>query len=380
MSIPTAVDGVTPVDAALLNAYKAGINACEPALGLPASSGYLLSSDAEGGRSWVPAPSSSPTTAEGDLIVRGAAADEALPVGDEGQALVVASGVPAWVTLPVLSSVCDARLTLTTGVPVTTDDVIGASTIYLTRYRGAHVALWDGSAWGLHEVPSGDVSLVLSGLTAGKVYDVFLRDAAGTLTLSLSAAWSDGTTRTNALAVRDGVRVLASDHGKRLVGTFVATDTDKTTDAGYTVPAQRLVRNEAHPVQRAARVYVAAEARTYTTQEWRVWDNDANVVVQLLAHPSLPIRADVGVTTQSTMNIGARKAGVGVDSLSDLAFGASDMAMQPAANAFGIAQSRLQTVLTEGYHYLAPLEWALATGTCTWYGGVGNNMEVTLWA
>jgi hypothetical protein len=28
---------------------------------------------------------------------------------------------------------------------------------------------------------------------------------------------------------------------------------------------------------------------------------------------------------------------------------------------------------------LAPLEWALATGTCTWYGGVGNNMEVTLW-
>lgn len=198
---------------------------------------------------------------------------------------------------PPIPSTCDARLTLTQGVPVTASDVIGASTIYLTRYRGAHVALWDGSQWVLHEVPSGDVSLVLSGLTAGKVYDVFLRDSAGTLTLSLSAAWADNVTRTNALAMRDGVRVLASDHTRRLVGTICATDTDKTEDSGGsgTATAQkRYVCNERHKVPRRAVVEFPWSPYTYSSNVWRSAGNTSSVYISALCGSGVPVGGCIG--------------------------------------------------------------------------------------
>jgi hypothetical protein len=198
-------------------------------------------------------------------------------------------------------SICDARLTLTQGVPVTTSDVIGASTIYLTRYRGAHVALWDGSQWVLHEVPSGDVSLALSGLTAGKVYDVFLYDNAGTLTLSLSAAWADNVTRTDALAYQDGVRVLASDHGKRLVGTFVATGAATTEDSGGsgTATAQRrYLVNERHRVPKRAIAESPWSSYTYSSSDWRVAGNTSSVYISALCGGGLPVGGCFGAVQE----------------------------------------------------------------------------------
>lgn len=355
MSIPIAVDGVTLVDAALLNSYKSGIEACEPGLGLPASSGYLLASDDEGGRSWVPAPSSSPTTAEGDLIVRGAAADEALPVGDEGQALVVASGVPAWVTLPGLPSVCDARLTLTQGVPVTTSDVIGASTIYLTRYRGAHVALWNGSAWVLHAVPSGDVSLALSGLTDGSVYDVFLHDDSGTLALSLSAAWADNVTRTDALAYQDGIRVLASDHGKRLVGTICATGATTTASSVNF----RYVRNEAHPVPQVVRVLGLAETWSYNKNKFRALNNDATCCIRYLSDGKSPLDVTAKLSFRDTYT-GARQLAWALDVIdkenSYAAPGTNFWDNRGVAVAARSLSTRMPIMAAEGRHTVWPVE------------------------
>jgi hypothetical protein len=175
--------------------------------------------------------------------------------------------------------------------------VIGASTVYLTRYRGAHVALWDGSAWVLHEIPSADVSLALSGLTDGKVYDVFLHDNAGTLTLSLSAAWADGTNRTDALAYQDGVRVLASDHTKRLVGTFVATGPDTTEDSGGTEDfskQRRYIVNERHKVPRRAVVESPWSPYTYSSDVWRVAGNTSSVYVSALCGSGVPVGGCIG--------------------------------------------------------------------------------------
>lgn len=75
----------------------------EPGLGNPATSGYLLSSTAAGGRSWV-APGAggglaNPMTTAQDIIVGGAAGAPArLGVGGANQVLTVVNGVLTWAT------------------------------------------------------------------------------------------------------------------------------------------------------------------------------------------------------------------------------------------------------------------------------------------
>jgi hypothetical protein len=264
---------------------------------------------------------------------------------------------------------CDARLTLTSGVPVTTADVTGASTVYLTPYKGNQVALYTGARWLLHSLT--EIHLDLADLTAGKNYDVFLYDDSGTLTLSLSSAWTNDTTRANALAYQDGVRVLASDHTKRLMGTIRATAATTTEDSLL----KRFVRNEQHQVLRLGRVYPSG-TWTYTTQTWRPQNNDANLSVGCL------VDADNTITVQSTTvsnNDGGhpRKIGIAVDSTSALHANSSEVQIQVGNPNVTPAFARFS--LGEGYHVIRTLEWNLAAGTTTWYGGPGSQMEVEVW-
>lgn len=358
MSIPTAEDGVTLINATLLNAYKAGIEACEPSLGIPNESGYVLTSTAEGGRAWAPPPSASPTTTAGDLVVRGAQADERLPVGSEGQALLVSGGAPAWrdVSSIVLPSVCDGRLTLTQGLPVTVADVTGASHIYFSRYQGAHVALWDGTAWRYHEIPSGDVVLTLTGLTTGAVYDVFLGDDDGTLTLSMSSAWTDDTTRANPLAQRDGVRVLAGNHTKRLVGTICATGEAATADGGNV----RYVRNEAHPVRRLAYAVTNAATWTYGTAVFRPLNNDSGCSVRYLSDGSTAMDLTAKVAYRPGPTEADRQIGFALDVIvadSCYQLPSSNYWDERAMNVRGDYQSvRVPIMAAEGRHTVWPVE------------------------
>jgi hypothetical protein len=349
MSIPTAVDGVTPIDAALLNAYKSGIEACEPAL---------------------------PLTTEGDLLMRGAAANEALPVGNEGDVLTVASGVPSWRpnNAVVCPGTCDARLTLTTGVPVTSTDVTGASTIYLTPYQGNMIALYDGSAWVYHTLA--EISLALADLTSGKNYDVFCHDNSGTLVLTLSSAWSTDTARNEALAYQDGVRVLASDHTKRLVGTIRATGATTTEDSLL----QGYVCNEAHPVLRKLRVTEATGDWTYATQAWRPWKNNTNCKVQALFLPGYMVEVVAGIPTKGDSSNNGRYCGIAIDSDTDLVAEICNSYITGTVVTSTPASWRGN--LSEGYHYIRPMEWSLASGTATYLGGTigGNNhLEVLAW-
>lgn len=268
---------------------------------------------------------------------------------------------------PPIPSTCDARLTLTQGVPVTTADVTGASTIYLTRYQGAHVALYDGSAWLLHAVPSGDVSLALSGLTDGKVYDVFCYDAAGTLTLSLSAAWADDVTRTDALAYQDGVRVLASDHGKRLVGTICATGADTTASSVNF----RYVRNEAHPVPQVVRVLGFVESWSYNKNEFRALNNDATCCIRYLSDGKSPLDVTAKLSFRDNYT-GARQLAWALDVIDKI-----DSYAAPGTNFWdnrGITvaarslSTRMPIMAAEGRHTVWPVEKNDCLSTAEWPG------------
>jgi len=119
-------------------------------------------------------------------------------------------------TSNVLKSQNDFRLTLTSGVPVTTSDVVNASTIYFSPYKGNVISLYNGTNWLSYE--SNEISLALGALATG-VYDVFCYANAGVPTLEF-LAWTNTTTKATAIVKQNGVDVKSGDATRRWVGTF----------------------------------------------------------------------------------------------------------------------------------------------------------------
>lgn len=104
--------------------------------------------------------------------------------------------------------ICNFRLTLTSTVPVTTSDVTGVSTVYITPYIGNRIALYDGATWNLREGVEG--AIATGALSASKIYDVFVYDNAGT-PASETLAWTNDTTRATGLTYQNGVVVKTGD-------------------------------------------------------------------------------------------------------------------------------------------------------------------------
>lgn len=89
----------------------------------------------------------------------------------------------------VLPSTNDFRLTLSTGVPVTTSNVTAASTMYLSPYKGTHISTYDASTWTDHT--SAEISLAVPAF-AHRIYDVFAYYTGGALTLTTTPWDSSG--------------------------------------------------------------------------------------------------------------------------------------------------------------------------------------------
>lgn len=151
------------------------------------------------------------------------------------------------------------RLSVVTGVPVPTTDQVGVGTLYLTPFIGQVIALYDGTNWIGRT--TAEISLALAGLTAGKNYDVFAYWTGAAVALELSAAWTNDTTRADALARQDGVLIKSGTTTRRYVGTFRATAAATTEDSN----ANRFVYSYANKVQRAS---VQAD----TTASWSQTD------------------------------------------------------------------------------------------------------------
>lgn len=126
---------------------------------------------------------------------------------------------------------CEGRLTLTTGVPVTTADVTAATTLYFTPYNGNRIALHDGTGWITRTFTQ--LSVSLAGLTANTNYDIFIYYDAGAMSLYTPVstfAWSSGSARAVALALQDGIYVSSSSSFLRYLGTIRTTGTTGQTE------------------------------------------------------------------------------------------------------------------------------------------------------
>jgi len=161
--------------------------------------------------------------------------------------------------LAAAQHVVEGRLTLTTAVPVTTSDVIGATTVYFTPYNGNRVRIYDGTRWKMYSFT--ERSLALGTLTSGRPYDVFIYDNAGTLTLEFTA-WTSDTARATALTTQDGVLVKSGSTTRLYLGTFRTTSTTATEDS----TARRLLVN----------YYNQVPGRLYSFDNTNSWNSSAS--------------------------------------------------------------------------------------------------------
>lgn len=285
-------------------------------------------------------------------------------------------------------TVCNGRLTLESGAPISTTDQIGKTTIYFTPYLGAQIGLYSGSAWAVYTFT--ERSLALGTLTSGKNYDVFLYDNAGTLTLEFSAAWTSDTARNDALVLQDGVLVKSGATTRRYLGTFRTTATTTTEDSfgGTTinVGGKRFVWNAYNPVRRYLAVIDTTSSWSYPTAAVRSARAQAgNCVEYVTGDLSLTVEALLvcGVNLQSN-SARAAHIGIGVDSTSAYSGvrGVGFSGLTTAANQQTLS-CYYHGMPGLGYHKLNWLESG-SDGTCLFLSGSTSTSEAagmtaTLW-
>ncbi|HLZ10387.1 MAG TPA: hypothetical protein VKT80_17495, partial [Chloroflexota bacterium] len=121
----------------------------------------------------------------------------------------------------------DFRLTLTTGVPVTTSDVTAATTIYLTPITGNRFTTFDASG-NPTILSSAEISIAVPA-TTNTMYDVWAFNNGGTLTLEL-LAWSSDTARATGLTTSNGRLVKGGDSTRMYVGSIRTTGVSGQTE------------------------------------------------------------------------------------------------------------------------------------------------------
>lgn len=227
----------------------------------------------------------------------------------------------------VLPSICQGRLTLTSGVPITTSNVTAATTVYFTPFRGNAVSLYDGANWNAHAFAERSISVPASTNTN---YDIFIYDNAGTLTLE-AVAWTDNTTRaTPGIAWQDGVLVKSGSLNKRYVGTVRTTGVSGQTEDSE---AKRLAWNYYNRVARTMQVIEATNTWAWTTGSWQQARATASNQLEFVIGVSEDTVRAVLVGSLTTSTVGAYgMIGIALDGTTPDTRGHRGWMQMPVAN------------------------------------------------
>lgn len=262
-------------------------------------------------------------------------------------------------------SVCHGRLTLTTGVPVTTSDVTAATTVFFTPYQGYQIALWDGVQWSIYTFS--ELSLSLAAFTANKNSDLFAFVSSGAVAIE-RLEWTNDSTRATALTTQNGVLVKSGDATRRYLGTFRTTGTIGQCEDSLT---KRFVWNYDHRVRRELLYQPGAVTWAYTTATWRQANGSTSSQVAVLVGVSEEaVDLELQLTATNNDAVGAS----GAVSIADNSTTAPDgscvfSTVDLYGSHFVPLGARLDKVLAAGYHALTWLEISGAGGATTWIGG-----------
>jgi hypothetical protein len=287
-----------------------------------------------------------------------------LPISYGGTGATTQAGAQSNLGVPSNTKtnlLCEGRLTLTSNTPVTTADVTNAGTLYFTPLgAGSGVALYDGSTWKTYTLS--EISLSLT-VTAGNLYDVFLYDSGGgTLALELSAAWSNLTTRSNALAKQDGVWVKSGNATRRYVGTICASGTNQTEDS----KAKRYVWNAYNRVPRVLLDKATTDYYTTTSTSWHAYCAETVVVEWVRGLNEEPVWLEARGNNSGSGENGY--VGIGIDR-----YNGNDATLTTGGGGAQIIPSSALYIdyPSLGYHFAAMVEKSQTGFAQTFYGDAG---------
>jgi hypothetical protein len=98
------------------------------------------------------------------------------------------------------------------------------------------------------------------------VYDVYLYDNSGTITLEL-VAWTDNDTRATTLTTQDGIQVKSGDATRRYLGMMKLSGSARTEVGGK----RCLIWNLYNQVEIELLIQPTGASWNYTTDTWRPW-------------------------------------------------------------------------------------------------------------
>lgn len=267
------------------------------------------------------------------------------------------------------NDLCTGRLTLASGVPVTTTNVTAAVTLYFTPYKGNKIALYDGAAvWNVRTLTELSIAVPAS---ASQMYDAFVYDNAGTPTLELTA-WTNDTTRATAIVLQDGVYVKNGATTRRYVGSFRTTAVAGQTEDSLT---KRYLWNYYNRIDRQMRAIDTTGTWTYSTAAYRqTRASTANQLDMVIGVSEDMVNATAISKVSTTTAAVSCCTGIGLDSTTVNtainAFSSTATTNSPSEHAFWTGYPGV------GRHFLAWLEFASGTPTQTWYGdNSGTTMQ-----
>lgn len=262
--------------------------------------------------------------------------------------------------------VCQGRLTLTSGTAVTTSDVTAAATLYFTPFKGNRIALYDGADWTVFAFTERSIAVPA---VATQMYDVFVYNNAGVLTLELTA-WTNDTTRATALTLQDGVYVKTGATTRRYLGSFRTVASGQTEDS----LTKRFVWNYYNRVERPLRRLESTSSWTYTSATWRQANAAAaNQVEVVIGVAEVTVDVRILALAQNAVGITVHVA-VGEDTTAGPTTGNIGMASATIGSSPTIAQitAVFRKMPAVGYHYYAWLEKSTVSGTTTWGGSFSS--------
>lgn len=282
--------------------------------------------------------------------------------------------------------VCEGRLTLETGVPISTSDQTAKTTVYFAPYQGNQIALYSSSVgWRLY--PFTQLSIAVPS-TTNSLYDVFAYVSSGVPALELSAAWTSDTARfgsgayASLLPTQDGVEVKSTDGAaidatRRYLGTFRTTGSSGQTEDSL---AKRYLYNRYHQIRRAMRVTEATNSWTYASTTIRQANaataNQLDCVIGAIG-ATVSVRVLV-FASQSAGSAAALGVGIGEDATNAIAsgmLGGSRAAFNSSGGEFIELSAELIKYPAIGRHYYAWLEFS--NGTSGTYFGDNNAPTIT---